>query len=104
MAYKEKLYYLSYHQELCNLFHILSYSSSHKRGFSDDFRNVFTIRDSILEETEDENITTEPSKTIFSSESENNERDRKESIYNESHLGNQKSSPELLKEKIVFDR
>ena len=83
---------------------MLFYSSSHKRGFSDDFKNAFTVQDSILEETEDEDITTEPSKTTFSSESENSKRDRKEYIHDESHLENQKSSPELLKEEIVFDR
>ena len=83
---------------------MLSFSSSHKRGFSDDFRNVFTVQDSILEETEDEDLTARPSKTTFSSESENSERERKESIHNKSHLENQKSSPELLKEEIVFDR
>ena len=79
-------------------------SSSHKRGFSDDFRNIFAEKDRILEESEEEDFTTKPSETISPSNSENSDDERKVSTKTVESLQNSKSFTESLEEEILIQR
>ena len=80
------------------------YSSSHKRGFSDDFRNIFAEKDRILEESEEEDFTTKPSETISPSNSENSDDERKGSTKTVESLQNSRSFAKSLEEEILIER
>ena len=77
------------------------YSSSHKRGFSDDFRNIFAEKDRILEETEEEDFTSE---IISPSNSENSDDERKGSTKTVESLQNSRSFAKSLEEEILIER
>ena len=80
------------------------YSSSHKRGFSDDFRNIFTEKDRILEEPEEEDFTTKPSEPISPSNSESNDDETKASTKIVESLEKSQSFPKSLQEEILIER
>ena len=80
------------------------YSSSHKRGFSDDFRNILTEKDRILEESEEGDSTITPSEIIPPSNSENSDEERKGSTKIVESLQNSKSFAKSLEEEILIER
>ena len=79
-------------------------SSSHHRGFSDDFRNIFTEKDRILEEFEEEDFTTKLSETISPPNSKNSDDQRKGSTKTVESLQNSKSFTKSLEEEILIER
>ena len=79
-------------------------SSSHNRGFSDDFRNIFTEKDRILEESEEEDFTTKLSETISPPNSKNSDDERKGSTKTVESLQSSKSFTKSLEEEILIER
>ena len=77
---------------------------SHKRGFSDDFRNIFTEKDKILEESEEEDTTIKQSEIIPPSNSEKSDEERKGSTKIVESLQNSKSFAKSIEEEILIER